>query len=617
MTTTIPSDTVAQTLPHWDMSVVFPGLESTEFQSAFAAYKVSVDRLATRFDSLGMGETTDSDSRPNTAAKLADALGSFAQVQEEGGVISAYIYAHVATDSRNTVAQARLSELMNLSVVLNQMMTRFTAWVGLMDIDEILEVPGEAGDVLREHDYLVRRAHDEAAHLMSPAEENLAASLAPMAGSAWSRLHSDISSQLSVSVDMGEGETKMPMSAVRNLAMSADREVRRRGYQAELKAWKETALPLAAAMNSIKGETNELSRRRKWSSPLHAALFNNNIDPEILDAMMSSARASFPDFRRYLQAKATLLGVSELAWYDLFAPTPASPGKHARQWTYRDATQFIVEQFGTYSQRLSDFAARAFRENWIDAEPRSGKAGGAFCMKLRKDESRILANFVASYDGMSTLAHELGHGYHNLNLASQPVLLRTAPMTLAETASIFCQTLIKEAVLTDADRDEQIEILEASLQDQCQVTVDITSRFLFESRILERRAERELSIDEINEIMLEAQRETYGDGLDEKLLHPYMWAVKGHYYSVSRGFYNYPYMFGLLFGLGLFARYQKAPDEFRSGYDSLLASTGRGEPYMLAKEFGFDIRSRDFWDASFDIIRTDIRRFESLVGEGS
>ena len=213
-------------------------------------------------------------------------------------------------------------------------------------------------------------------------------------------------------------------------------------------------------------------------------------------------------------------------------------------------------------------------------------------MKLRKGESRILANFMPSYDGMSTLAHELGHGYHNLNLGPRPILLQTAPMTLAETASIFNQTLIKEAVLKSASASEQLAIIEASLQDQNQVVVDITSRFLFEQRVFEGRVERELSVQELNEIMLQAQRETYGDGLDQDLLHPYMWAVKSHYYSVYGPFYNYPYMFGLLFGLGLYARYQDDPSNFKSGYDELLSLTGTADAETLARRFGMRSSAR-------------------------
>jgi oligoendopeptidase F len=272
-----------------------------------------------------------------------------------------------------------------------------------------------------------------------------------------------------------------------------------------------------------------------------------------------------------------------------------------------------VEQFGTYSERLSGFAARAFAEHWIDAEPRPGKRDGAYCTGLRGEESRVFANYKPVFGGVSTLAHELGHGYHNVNLAQRTPLQRSHPMTLAETASIFCETIIRHAALQKADEQEQLAILEASLQGSCQIVVDITSRFLFEQRIFEKRQQRELSVDELNDLMLEAQRETYGDGLDEELLHPYMWAMKPHYYSTGRSFYNYPYMFGLLFGLGLYARYQQDPETFKRGYDDLLSSTGMADAATLAGRFGINLRTEDFWRASLEIIRQDIDQFEALI----
>jgi pepF/M3 family oligoendopeptidase len=399
------------------------------------------------------------------------------------------------------------------------------------------------------------------------------------------------------------------MSEIRNLAYDPDRAVRRRAYEAELAGFARAGVPLAAALNSIKGQVDALSRRRGWETPLDAALFDANIDRQTLDAMLEAARDAFPDFRRYLRAKARALGLPTLAWYDLFAPM----GGGGRAWSFNEAARFIVEQFGSYSPRLGEFAARAFRERWIDAEPRDGKQDGAYCMSLRGDESRVFANFKPAFPGVSTLAHELGHGYHNLNLAARTMIQRDTPMTLAETASIFCETIIRNAALRRGDAAEQLEILEASLQGSCQVVVDITSRFLFERGVFERRRRRELSVDELNELMLQTQRDTYGDGLDPAVLHPYMWAVKGHYYSVGRSFYNFPYMFGLLFGLGLYARFERDPDGFRAGYDELLSSTGLADAATLAARFGIDLRTPDFWRASLTIVRADIDRFEALV----
>jgi oligoendopeptidase F len=594
----------ASALPHWDMTPVYPSLESPEFAAGFHAAVVAIDDLAHLFDQHGIGQHPTGPLDAATVAAFEAVLARLNTVQADRQTLLAYINSFVSTNSRDTLAQAKRSEMDQHGVRLAQLVTRFTAWIGSLDVDALLQQSAPA----RAHEYVLRKFQAQARHLMSPAEEALAAELAPSAGTAWSKLHHNVTSQLEVRGAAADGRA-LPMPEVRNLAYETDRETRRRGYEAELAAWEQAAVPLAAALNSIKGEMNTLGRRRGWDSPLDAALFNNNIDQATLDAMLAAARESFPDFRRYLQAKARALGLPALAWYDLFAPV----GESTAVWEFDQAAEFIVTQFGTYSPKLGEYAARAFRERWIDAEPRPGKVDGAFCMWLRRDESRILSNYKSAFNGVSTLAHELGHGYHNLNLAERTILQRALPMTLAETASIFCETIILHAGLKAADAPEQLAILEASLQRSCQVVVDIMSRFLFEQAVFDARQRRELSVDELNALMLDAQRQTYGDGLDPALLHPYMWAVKTHYYS-ARSFYNFPYMFGLLFGLGLYARYEQDPAAFRAGYDDLLSSTGLADAPTLAARFGIDVRTPDFWRASFAVIRAEIDTFVGLVG---
>ena len=592
-------------LPRWDMSVVYPGLDSPEFAEGFAAVVRGIVELERLFDAEGVGQREETPLEAGTVGAFERVLARFNAVLEEVETLGAYVYAFVATDSRDDLAQAKLSELQQHEVRLAKLGTRFTAWVGSLDVEALIGRSTAAAD----HAFPLRQAKREAAHLMSPAEEELAAELQPAGGTAWSKLYNNVASQILVRFER-DGETReLPMSAIRNLAFESDREVRRRGYEAELAAWRTAAVPLAAAMNGIKGEVNALSARRGWETPLDAALFHSHIDRQTLDAMFAAAREAFPDLRRYLRAKARAIGLPALAWYDLFAPV----GGGDRSWDWASGVEFILEQFGAYSDRMRAFADRAFRERWVDAEPRPGKRDGAFCMSLRGDESRILANYQASYDGVSTMAHELGHGYHNLNEAGLSPMQRQTPMTLAETASTFCETIVRQAALARADRAEQIAILEGALQDAAQIVIDITSRFLFEQRVFEARQQRDLSVEELNELMLQAQRETYGDGLDNDQLHPYMWAVKGHYYSSGVSFYNFPYMFGLLFGLGLYAQYEQEPDGFRRSYDDLLAWTGRADAAELAGRFGIDIRTPEFWRASLDVVRADVERFEELT----
>lgn len=592
------------TLPHWDMTPVYPGLDSPEFAAGFERTMQAVQDLVALFDAQGI-------ERPAAPPPVDEALverfetvlRAYNATMEQLNTLRAYITGFVATDSRNLVAQARQSELQQRSLPVQQLSKRLVAWLGALDTEALLARSALA----QAHAYTLRAARTWAAHQLSPAEEALVTELQLTGSSAWAKFYSTYTSQITVEVALPDGPQTLPISAVRNLAFDPDREVRRRAYEAELHAWETHALPIASAMNSIKGETLRLAHKRGWASPLDQVLFENAMDRATLEAMQTAVQEALPDFRRYLHAKARALGLERLAWYDLFAPVSAA----GRPWSFDEAQAFIVDVFGRYSPRLQALAQRAFRERWIDAEPRPGKRDGAFCMWLRGEESRVLANFKPAFGGMSTLAHELGHAYHNAVRVGCTFLQRQTPRALAETASIFCETLAQQVALEQATPEEQVVIIEAALQDSCQVVVDIASRFIFEQAVFERRAARELSAPELCALMREAQLATYGDGLDPEALHPYMWAVKPHYYGDT--FYNFPYTFGLLFGLGLYARYEADPEGFRAHYDELLASTGLDDAATLAARFGIDLRTPDFWRASLDRIRAQIARFEELV----
>ncbi|TGU86830.1 oligoendopeptidase F, partial [Mesorhizobium sp. M00.F.Ca.ET.186.01.1.1] len=192
-----------------------------------------------------------------------------------------------------------------------------------------------------------------------------------------------------------------------------------------------------------------------------------------------------------------------------------------------------------------------------------GKRGGAFCYNLHMvGESRIMANYTGSYNDVSTLAHELGHGYHGECLVQEAFYNSDYPMPIAETASILCETIIAKAALAQATPEEAFSILENDISGASQVIVDIYSRYLFESAVFARRSEGSLSVGELKELMLQAQKDAYGAGLDSSVLHPYMWVCKPHYYSADFNFYNFPYAFGLLFAKGLYAEYVKRGEAF-------------------------------------------------------
>ncbi len=613
--------TVTEELPTWDLTSIFPSLDSREFAAAHERLTADIGRLAALYDDRGVraidGRVPGTALSPDEVAAFGDVLEATNRVQEEVRLLTSYLHGFISTDARDDHATAVLSELQPRLVRLRTLGTRLRSWIASLGADALVAASPDAAA----HAWPLQRAERHALHQLPESEEDLAAELNLSGGTAWARLHGDVSARLTADVVGPDGSpSSLPMTVVRNLAMDPDAAVRRAAFDAELVAWESVSVPLAAALNGVKGEAAVLNRRRGWADALEPALFSNAVDRPTLEAMQAACLASFPDFRRYLRAKAVALGHAPgagLPWWDLFAPV-GDPVASASTWN--EAVDAVENAFGAYSPQLRALATRAIEERWVDAGARDGKRGGAFCMDVREGESRVLLNFGGTFDSVSTLAHELGHAYHNTTMAHRTPLQRQTPMALAETASIFCETVLLQSHLADtpdgADGDaRRLALLDVDLTGATQVVIDIHSRFLFESAVFEQRAHRTLSVDELCELMLDAQRATYGDGLDGEALHPWMWAVKPHYYSSA--FYNWPYTFGLLFGIGLYARYLQEPDRFRLGYDDLLSSTGLGDAAELAGRFGIDVRDEAFWTSSLDVLRDRITTYERLVGSGA
>lgn len=592
-------------LPKWDMTPYFPSLDSPEFEKEFDSLISDVKELEELFDTndVGSPDATLDDSK---LAVLEDIIERVNAIRDKGRLVGGYIGSFVTTDSKDTAAQAKYSELQMKTTVLGKLDKRLDVWIAALGVEELIE----RSQVAKDHAFALRKSAEDAEHQMTPDQEDLFADLKLVAGSAWGRLHGDVTSQLTVPFERDGKTEELPMSSIRALAADADPDVREAAYEAELAAWKTVEVPLGAALNSIKGQGNILWKRRSYTDSLEPALWSNNVKREALEAMQTAVVESFVDFRRYYRAKAKLLGKDALPWFDILAPVTS--GGESKKWTWDDATSFVEEHFSSFSDKMGGMAKRAFAERWVDAEPRDGKRDGAFCMGVRDDESRVLMNFTGSVNGVSTLAHELGHAFHNVNLAERTPLQKNTPMALAETASIFCQTIVTQAALKELPESEKLGIIEADLQSTAQVVVDIHSRFLFEKGVYEGRESRDLSVDELNELMLDAQRQTYGDGLDPDKLHPYMWAVKPHYYGAA--YYNWPYTFGELFGTGLYGQYLSDPEAFRANYDDLLSSTGMADAATLCARFDIDITTPDFWRSSLDVVRDRIEGLVKLAG---
>jgi pepF/M3 family oligoendopeptidase len=600
---------MTQTPPRWDMTNVYPSLESAEFKAAVEDYKKQVAALE-KFFNQKVSKTTVRTSVKELADLTGKMIDRINAIQTLSSTIVPFIYSYVTTDSRNKLAMRTLSEFEQASLPMEKLQVQFKAWLGRIapKLDKVIALNKSA----QAHAFMLKEAAEQSKYLMSEAEESLAAELSLSGGNAFSKLQGTVTSQLTVDFELDGKVQKLPMPALINLRSHPDENVRRRAYEAENQAWESVKETLAACLNGVKGEAITLNKRRGRKDALHSAIDAARIDRKTLDVMLAAMEASFPMFRRYFKNKAQRLGKEKLAWWDVFAPM----GKTDRVYTFDEARDFILENFGKFSPELRAFAQRAFDNHWIDAEQREGKRGGAFCMEVQGvKESRILCNFDGSFDQVSTIAHELGHAYHNecAYQANKTVLQQLTPMTLAETASIMCETIVTEAVLAQTtDPQEELAVLEAQLQNASQVIVDIYSRFLFEKEVFERREQAELSADDFCEIMERAQKATYGDGLDERYLQKFMWTWKPHYYSPGLSFYNFPYAFGLLFGTGLYAIYQQRGEAFVSEYKNLLASTGEATAADLAARFGIDIRKRKFWEDSLAIIGRRVDRYCEL-----
>jgi len=600
---------VKETVPHWDLTNIYPALDSQEYATAVQLLDERLKDLEafTRQHQVNATAPLEQD-----AAQIAPIINSY--LDQVNSVLllyrtlATYTDLQVSVDSYNALAKRKMSEIEQYGVRLEQLSVPFQAWLGR----RVEFLPGviERGGTARSHAFFLIETAEQSRYLMSEAEEGLASELSLSGADAWNKLQGTVCSQISVPFERDGKVETLPMTALINLHSDPDPLIRRKAYEVELETWKTVREPLAAALNGIKGAAVTLQKRRGRSDALHASLDKARIDRPTLGAMQAAMELSFPAFRKYLRAKAARLGKPALPWYDLFAPAVS----HDRQLSFSQAQSFIVEQFGRFSGELADYARDAFERRWIDAEPRSGKRGGAFCSSIPAlEESRVMCNFDGSLDQTFTIAHELGHGFHNYCLKGKSVLQRATPMTLAETASTFCETIVSEAALSQASsREEELSILETFLIGSTQVIVDISSRFLFEKEVFERRARAELSADEICEIMEQSQKATYGDGLDEHYLHPYMWTWKPHYYFPDLHFYNYPYAFGLLFGTGLYAIFLQRGASFLPDYKALLASTGQGKAADLASRFGIDIRTPEFWKASLGVIEKRINQYIEL-----
>ncbi len=570
----------------WNLDPIYKGFDDPAYQADLERMK----ELAAEFNAFAA-------ELPNL--EPIEGLRRGIRLREEMaslGSLGNYAHLRSATAARDPEPGSWMGQIMSVSSSTAAAMATFNAWtVGLPNLMELVR----GDDYLKDYEFLFAGKLESAQYLMGSEAEAVMAKLGMSGGSAWGKLQSYLTS----TVPVHYRGTVTNLSSIRNLAYDADAQVRKDAYEAELACYETIKEPVAHALNAIKLETISQCQLRGHASPLDRTLHNSDMKRETLEAMLGAMDEYLPKFWQYLKAKAKALGHENgLPWYDLFAPM----GESSTLFTTEQARDYLVKQFSTFDEELTEMVATAFDDAWIDFYPRDGKRGGAFCSNVRKiGQSRILTNYDGMFTDVVTLAHELGHAFHNQCVRDHRPLNQGYSMPVAETASTFNECVVMNAAIKSAaNKDEKIALIESQLQDATQIICDIYSRYRFETMVFENREKRFMNADTLCGFMLEAQKQSYGDGLDHNVLHPYMWVCKNHYYGPT--FYNFPYAFGGLFARGLYAQYEKEGAAFVPKYKKLLHTTPVATVEDTAKVADIDLTDKNFWRGALQTIADKI-----------
>ena len=576
----------------WSLDIFYKGIDDP-------ALEADVKKLE---DNIALYKSTIASLTPDYPAR---SLRAIIDIKENTTVlvrkIAGYCSLRRSANSKDSEVSALMTRIQMLLAGTAKENVAFEKYVGSVeDLDAVLD----SDDVLAQYKFYFGEVKASVSHNLSDEAEDVFARLNISGGRAWG----DLFSYLTATVEVDYKGEVTTLSAIRGLAESDDKETRKSAYEAEIAAYKKIKDPIAFALNSIKAQVNTEAELRGYENPLAMTLEHSRMKKETLDAMLEAMREYMPKFRKYLRHKAELLGYENgLPWYEIFAPMGKAGGK---TFTAEKSHAYLVEHFESFAPDLAEMVDEAFKNDWIDFYPRAGKVGGAFCSNLPfLKQSRVLTNFSGSFGSVVTLAHELGHAYHGLMIQDHRPLNTGYTMPVAETASNFNELIIVNDAIAKSEGEEKIQLIESQLQDCTQIIVDIYSRFLFEDEVIRRRKNTFLFAKDLEEIMINAQKEAYGDGLDPDTLHPYMWCCKSHYFSAGLSYYNFPYAFGGLFSRGLYAKYLEEGESFLPKYRALLKATTVESVENVAHIAGIDLTNPDFWRKSLDVIAEKIDEF--------
>ena len=578
----------------WNLDPIYKGFDDPAFEADLVALKEKVAAFVAFSQTL---------AETDPAEGLRSGIAQQEAIEELGMKLAGYASLRQSADNKNPEAGSQMGRVMAVFSNLAAPIAAFEDWASkLPNLMELVK----ADESLKDYEFLFANMAESSRYLLPGVGEAVMAKMRLSGGDAWG----DMQQYLTSTVPVSYRGTTTNLSSIRNLAYDPDAQVRKDAYEAEIACYDRIKDAVAFALNSIKLETISDCQLRGYGSPLERTLKRSHMEKATLDAMLAAMDEYSPKFWQYLKAKAKALGhANGLPWYDLFAPM----GNSTTKFTTEEARDFLVARFSEFDSELAGMVAEAFDNAWIDFYPRDGKSGGAFCAGVEcLGESRILTNFDGMFTDVVTLAHELGHAFHNLCIRDHRPLNHDYSMPLAETASTFNECVVMaSAIAKAADKDEKLALIESQLQDVTQVICDIYSRYRFESMVFANREEQFMNADTLCGFMMDAQKLSYGDGLDHDCLHPFMWVCKSHYYGPT--FYNFPYAFGALFARGLYAQYEKDGAAFVPKYKKLLYTTPIATAEDTAKVADIDLTDVNFWRGALQTVSDQIDLFCQLV----
>ena len=587
----------------WSLNELYDSFEGEAYQGDLKKLDGLIEKLTKLADEI----TKDHNNEKEKLEEYINLTEQMSLMFEKLGVYAELI---VSVNSKDELANKYADIVDQKQNNLAEPETKISKWISeIKNLEDIIS----SSSRLKEFEFFLKEIVEQSKYLLSEKEEAIIAKMKNTGSTAWVNYKNLLISTHKVELEQDGKKEELPLTVVLNMAYDKDKEVRKKVYEAEIASYKKIEEGIAAALNGIKGEVLTISKLRGYDSPLDMTLKDSRMEKKTLDAMLEAMKESMPIFRKYLRRKAEMLGYKNgLPFYEMYAPVIEKDMKYS----YEEGKAFVVKQFNSFDKELGEYAKRAMDNRWIDVLPKEGKVGGAFCCAVHSvGESRVLLNYGDNFGDTITMAHELGHGYHGECLKNESILNTNYPMPLAETASTFCETIVKKAAIKEGSKEEAFAILETEISDATQVIVDIYSRYLFETAVFENRQDSPLTVEQIKGLMIDAQKEAYGEGLDPEYLHPYMWTWKSHYYYADANFYNFPYAFGLLFAKGLYAQYLKDKEAFPGKYKKLLAVTGKMKIEDVTRTIGIDVSNPEFWRDSLKIVAEDIEEFMKLSYE--